>query len=209
MEISNLCFDFGNVLIDIDIEGAKHRLFELMQSGHDPEKVHAEIEHLIREYEVDEISTREFLDAMKAMARPEIEDDTIINAWNSMLLGIPQYRFGMLELLKENYNVFLLSNTNSLHIDWVHHYLRDTYQIMQFEKTFFDDHYYSYEIGKRKPDSEYFLHVIDDAMITPARSLFIDDIEENVRAARQLGFQTIHLRPEEEIAEVLKLKSLY
>lgn len=208
-QIANILFDFGNVIIDIDQDGAKERLVALMDHGHNEQELLAHVEQLIKHYETNAITTEAFVSDLARFARKDVSREQIVDAWNSMLIGIPSYRFGMLLVLKSRYTTLLLSNTNALHMEWVYRHLREVHGIDKFEKEYFHGHYYSYLIRKRKPNQNFFQHVIEDALITPGRSLFIDDIQENTDSAKSLGFQTIRIRPDEEIAEILKLRGLY
>jgi putative hydrolase of the HAD superfamily len=208
-QIANILFDFGNVIIDIDQDGAKERLVALMDHGYNEQELLAHVEQLIKHYETDTITTEAFVSGLARYVKKGVSREQIVDAWNSMLIGIPSYRFGMLLELKSRYTTLLLSNTNALHMEWVYRHLREVHGIDRFEKNYFHGHYYSFLIGKRKPDTDYFRYVIDDALISPDRSLFIDDIEENINSAKALGFQTIHIHTDEEIAEILKLRGLY
>lgn len=208
-KISNLLFDFGNVLIDIDIEGAWERLSELRNPQLSKDQVETEVNQLTIKYEVGQISTDLFINGMLKYARKDVQAIDVIEAWNSMLIGIPVYRLSMLEQLREAYNVVLLSNTNELHIEWVYRHLKQDLGVEDFDHKYFDDTYYSHEIHLRKPDAECFHHVCENSFITPSRTLFMDDHPPNIEAANRLGFQTHLSPPDEEIAEVLKLRGIY
>ncbi len=207
--VANILFDFGNVIIDIDIPGAIDRIAALRSPKVTEETYDREIRALVRKYEVDAISTDLFINGILKYADVKVQARDVITAWNSMLVAIPEYRLTMLETLKHNFGLYMLSNTNYLHIEWVHDHLRTTHHIEDFESRFFDVVYYSHLIKARKPDSEAFEHVIRDAMITPEKTLFIDDNEANIEAASALGFQTLLSPPEKDVAEDLKLLGLY
>ena len=53
--------------------------------------------------------------------------------------------------------------------------------------------YYSFEIGRHKPDLEAWKHVIRDAGINSQETLFLDDNIHNIKASQELGFQAIHI----------------
>lgn len=53
----------------------------------------------------------------------------------------------------------------------------------------------SYELGYAKPDGRYFSQAIKRYGIEPYKSLFLDDQESNVRAAKNAGFQAFLFRP--------------
>jgi len=78
-----------------------------------------------------------------------------------------------------------------------------------FEKKYFDKVYYSHEVGFRKPMVGIYQHVIDDAILTPELSLFMDDKKENVAAAKRLGFKGYEVKAEKDIAEYLKVEGFY
>lgn len=207
--ICNLLFDLGNVIIDIDIDGAKTRIKALLDPNHPGKDVENELLFNIEKFEIGAITTNDFLKIMLKYAKPGVTEIDMIEAWNSMIVGIPTYRLTMLEKLRENYNVLLLSNTNALHLEWVHDYFKNDLGESEFDHRYFDDTYYSHLIKLRKPDAACFEHVIEESYITPQRTLFIDDFEINIHTAKKIGFQT-HLSPaNEEIAEVLKIKGLY
>jgi putative hydrolase of the HAD superfamily len=203
--IRNLLFDLGNVIIDIDVEGAMGNLRALFK--HDAER--SVIDHAILQYETGKISTATFIQSFQSQSREETQNEDFIQAWNSMLVTLPKYRLDMLEMLRNNFNVYLLSNTNSLHLEWIHEYLMNTYSVKQFEKTYFDQAYYSHIIGDRKPNASIFQHVISDAILTPERTLFMDDLKDNIDTAAKHGFQTYLVDKEVDIAEYLKVEGYY
>jgi putative hydrolase of the HAD superfamily len=115
----------------------------------------------------------------------------------------------MLEILKTRYAIYLLSNTNALHLARAFDDLEKDHGVTDFDAQYFDTTYYSHLIGFRKPDPAAFRHVIEDSFLTPEYTLYIDDMPENIRAARKLGFQTHLSPPDEEIAEFLKREGFY
>lgn len=208
-DVRNFLFDFGNVIIDLDIDGATERIRALMDPDQNGPDVEQSILTAIEKFETGAISREVFLNALLRHARPGTQALDVIRAWNSMLVGIPVYRLGMLEKLKSTYGVYLLSNTNELHLEWVYRHLDRELNIDHFDGRFFDATYYSHLIGHRKPDRSCYTYVIRESMITPEKTLFIDDNPENIEAAAQLGFRT-HLSPAgEEIAEVLRRKKYF
>ncbi|HUR30755.1 MAG TPA: HAD family phosphatase [Saprospiraceae bacterium] len=201
----NLLFDFGNVLIDLDVDGAFEKLQKLFRSDVD-KKV---IDKAIIDYECGRISTDIFINSLLSQCHGRAQALDIIEAWNSMLVGIPGYRLEMLRMLRQNYNVYLLSNTNALHLEWIHRYVKRVHKVSHFEKEFFHQAYYSHLVGDRKPLPSIFKFIIDDSFMTPALTLYMDDIQENLDVAEKLGFQTHLVQPGKDIAEYLKLEGYY
>ncbi len=203
--MNNLLFDFGNVIIDIDVDGAIGRMTKLLKSDVDRDLLTG----IVNEYESARISTDIFINKIISHSRPGVQAYNIIEAWNSMLIGIPEYRLVMLTELRKKYNVYLLSNTNELHLQWVHQYLRRIHHIENFEKEFFDQAFYSHLVRDRKPNPSIFRHVIDETLLTPELTLFMDDVKENIDVAQKLGFNTHLVRPGEEIGEYLKVQGYF
>ncbi len=198
--IRNLLFDLGNVIVDIDIDGAMSRLRGLFRS----DAKQALIDKALTDYECGRISTDIFINTILSQSERRYQAIDVIEAWNSMLVGIPSYRLDMLEMLRSNYNVYLLSNTNALHLEWIHRYVRKIHHVDSFEKQYFDHAFYSHLVGDRKPNASLFKFITEDAFMTPALTLYMDDVQENLDVAGKLGFETYLVKPGEEITEYLK-----
>jgi putative hydrolase of the HAD superfamily len=201
----NLLFDFGNVLIDLDIPLTFERIKALVKKDASEEVIN----EAVLKYETGKISTDIFINTLLSQCPPKVQALDIIEAWNSMLIGMPAYRFEMLTMLKPKYNLYMLSNTNELHIEWIQRYLKKQHKIDDFEKQYFDDVYYSHLVGDRKPNVSIYEHVIKDAGLTPSLTLFMDDVQENLDVASKLGFGTYRVKEKEEIAEFLKSEGFY
>jgi FMN phosphatase YigB (HAD superfamily) len=96
-------------------------------------------------------------------------------------LSIDGAMLALVERLAAAQRVLLFSNTNLEH--WQHLVVMTAGALARFEA------YLSHEIGQMKPSLAAFRDVAARAGITPARSLFIDDMAENVAAARRAGFK--------------------
>ena len=200
-----LLFDLGNVIIDLDINKSFEKLQQLCRPDADQSKIDA----VILKYECGRVSTEIFINTLLSQSYSDVQALDIIEAWNSMLLGIPGKRLEMLRKLKSIYNVHLLSNTNWLHLEWVHRYLKTEHNVNDFENEFFHTAYYSHIIGDRKPKPSIFYHVISDASLIAGETLYMDDVQENLNTASDLGFQTYLVKPGEEIGEYLKQEGFY
>jgi putative hydrolase of the HAD superfamily len=143
-------------------------------------------------YETGKISEELFINALLKEAKsPKTDARTILNTWNSMLLGITKEKITLLRELKERYTLCALSNTNKTHMDWVKDHLRETYQLEDLE-SIFDHLFLSHEINERKPDTSYFLHVLKELDADPSAMLFIDDHLDHVQTAISMGIPSIH-----------------
>jgi putative hydrolase of the HAD superfamily len=151
------------------------------------------------DYETGRISSTEFIEAIREIVQKGTSDDQIIDAWNSILLDLPEQRLFTLEKAAENHRIFLLSNTNDLHIESFNRYLLDEFQLPSLE-PFFEQLYLSYEVGLRKPDPRIFEYVLQDAGLDPQNTLFIDDSVQHIQSAKELGILTHHLVKEDIIS---------
>lgn len=185
---SFLILDLGGVLYDIEYE-AVERSFAALQKNVNPQveysrQVQPEI---FTQYEIGAASTAEFLSGLRSELGLTGTDTDLISAWNSMLKGVFPRRVEQLARLKEHYSLVLLSNTNELHINYVLPECRELFA--QFDRLFF-----SYTMGKRKPDAEIFTEVLDTMAQKPEQTLFIDDSLQHLRGAETLGIHTLWLQ---------------
>ena len=186
--IKNIIFDFGGVFINLDKEATMRMMIKMGFAGITPEMM-----DLFKAFETGIISTDIFLERAREWV-PKANTKQLVEAWNAILLDFPEYRLQFLEGLakEERYRLFLLSNTNALHIDRVIEKMGiDRYQ--RFMRCF-EYCYYSHEIHMRKPDPEIFEYLIDQNKLVPEHTLFIDDTEEHSKTAQELGIQVWHLQ---------------
>lgn len=205
--IKNIVFDLGNVIIDIDPERTFASLRHLLGDNMTEKLATAyPAGDIFIDFEVGKIDENTFLDTLRGIADTPLSIREVKEAWNMMLLEIAPQRFDMLARLRQKYRVFLLSNTNSTHIDWVDGYLRTVFgfTIADFETRYFEKPYYSHIINLRKPNVNIYDFVAADADIVPAETLFIDDNAANIEGAKQAGWQTMLHPIGLEIADVLK-----
>lgn len=127
-----------------------------------------------------------------------------LEVWNSIFLQMPRERFDMLLRLRQRYKVFLLSNINEIHELWIADYMRRAHGIADFEARFFDGVYYSHLVRLRKPDREIYEYVLADAELKPHETLFVDDLPENVAAAREVGIHAVVHTPHSDPMRTLE-----
>jgi glucose-1-phosphatase len=199
----HLIFDFGNVLFDLDLPRIEQELRRLSGPGFEAAREKLQRDRVFELYETGGLSTAEFVDALRFAGPVPISAADITAAWNSIFIEMPRRRFELLLQLRQRYQVFLLSNINELHERWIADYMQREHGIHDFEHRYFDAVYYSHLIRLRKPDREIYEYVLADAEILPEESLFIDDLEVNVEAARKLGMHAELKRAEEPLEMLL------
>jgi len=184
--INTIIFDFGDVFINLNKQLAVDEFKKLGLNG--PNR---ELLELNTKFEKGKISELEFIEGFqKYIPNAGIED--IRSAWNSVIGEFPLYRLEFLQLLTTKYRLFLLTNTDAMHISRFEHNVG-----MSFSGDFyrcFEKVYYSFEMGMRKPEPEIFNFIINQHDLSPQRTLFVDDKKENTLAAERAGMQVWHLQ---------------
>ncbi|MCF8254389.1 MAG: HAD family phosphatase [Bacteroidia bacterium] len=182
MAIKNIIFDLGAVVLNLDQEKTLRAFRRL---GADLDELNYE-SSLFIDYEVGKIDTEFFLHSLMSRLKGNASKEQLIDAWNAMLLDLPPKRIELLRQIKKKYRLFLLSNTNNLHIEAV--YKEHGKEIFEelFEKI-----YLSQEIGLRKPNVECYHYVLKDAGIKGSESVFVDDNRANIKGADEAGINTI------------------
>ncbi len=196
--IKNIIFDLGDVLINLDKEALPKALTAYGAKAADPELL-----ALSHAYEKGAISTDRFLvSAAERLGEPQKE--RLAAYWNQAILDFPEGRLTFLEALSAGgaYRMFLVSNTNDLHMERVRKTM-GMERYVRFQKCF-EGFYLSHEIGLRKPDPGIFLRLLDSHGLLPEETLFIDDTLEHILSAAALGLQTWHLQVgREDVRELL------
>ena len=191
-----IIFDLGAVLLNINYQNTIDEFFKLGIKNASTFYYKKAQTDLFNQIETGEISCRKFLSELQK----ETTNATIYQvekAWNSMLLDLPKERIKLLKKLKQDFPIFLLSNTNSIHISAVKEYLgEDAYTNFY---NLFSKVYYSHEIGFRKPNKEAFQLILNENNLQAHEVLFIDDSPQHIKVAKELGLKTHHLKDGEEI----------
>lgn len=188
--IKNIIFDFGNIFLDLDEKTAFSQLQKAGLNGFSKEMYNHNAL-----YEKGLITTSAHL-AYYQNLFPAITPQFFTDAWNTVLTGFPRYRYDFIRKLsgEKKYRLFLLSNNNALHTEWV----ENNIPFYTDFKNCFDAFYLSQEIHLRKPEKAAFELVLQENNLLPEETLFIDDSAANIAAAREMNFYTWHLNPEKQ-----------
>lgn len=197
--IKNIIFDLGDVFINLDHEQSKK---EMQKLGF--EEWNEVMLQTNMKYEKGQLSTVDFVNFYISKLKGQTKRD-LMDSWNSIILDFPENRLEFLENISGDFRIFLLSNTNELHINYfkykVGHHFYNRF-VNCFEKI-----YYSFEINCRKPDLECFQLVLRENNLIPSQTLFIDDTLINIAVADELGIHTWHLQPKlQEVVDLFEFK---
>jgi HAD superfamily hydrolase (TIGR01509 family) len=201
--IKHIIFDLGGVILNINYQLTQQAFVDLGITNFSELYTQFHASNLFDDLETGRVSNEDFLAAMHQHAPKPVSDEQLLNAWNAMLLDFPLQRLQLLQQLRQHYNLFLLSNTNAIHMDAFNKILQESRGIPSLA-DFFERSYYSHLIGHRKPEKEAYQIIIDENGLHPAETLFIDDTLPNIEGAQAVGLQTIHLQSPKTITDIFK-----
>ena len=198
--IKNIIFDFGDIFINLNKEATFVELEKLGINNFSDEMM-----AVVYQYEKGEISTNTFVNYFNK--KFDVSKEELILSWNAILLDFPKHRLQFIKELSKSkkYRLFLLSNTNELHISWI----EDNWGSVSYQdfKNCFEQFYLSHEIGFRKPNSDIYEFVLKENKLNANETFFIDDLKENTDSAEELGIKTWNLIPgKEDVVDLLTKK---
>lgn len=189
-KIDNIIFDLGGVLVGLDAQRCISAFEKLGAEAIVRYVKEKRTEDLFYDAEIGNINQSEFCQRVRQMTHSDLTDDQIVWAWNQLLTVIPDYKKERLLQLRQNYHLYLLSNTNDMHWEhcarhlfpWRGHTVDD----------YFDCIFLSYQMHLAKPSDAIFAEVVRQTAVNPARTLFVDDSLENCQTAQRMGMKTLH-----------------
>ena len=200
--IKNIVFDLGGVLVDLDFKNA---INGLQQAGFANVKEQLQAfdqEGIFQKFELGEINADEFRTAIRENSTVTLTDEEVDTLWNSMLLEVPRKKLELILELRGKYMVYLLSNTNSIHWDYV---CNNAFNYRGFRvNDYFEETFLSFEMHLAKPDKAIFEKVLHEANLLPEETLFIDDSEANCKAAEELGIHAHHYHIGEDLSKIFE-----
>ncbi len=200
--IKNLLFDLGGVIMDLDRDRCVRAFEELgMADADDFLGVYGQKGAFLA-LERGDIDAAEFRRQIRPLISRPVSDEEIDRAFTRFLIGIPRERLAALRDLRRQYGIYLLSNTNPIMFDG---FIAEEFRKEGMEmKDYFDGVVASYKAKCYKPDREIFDYTCRHCGIKGEETLFFDDSQVNVDAARQAGFKAVHVPVGAEFTDILK-----
>jgi glucose-1-phosphatase len=192
MEIENIIFDFGGVILDIDPKRTVSEFQKLGYEDVDRIKSREFYEEIILKFEKGLVSPDEFRNRIREYLNVDYSDNQINNAWNTLLSKLEKERIQILEAAGKHYTLFMLSNSNAIHYDAFIKDLKDNFGYEDFD-TLFRKAYFSFRLHMHKPNTDIYHYVINQEKINPEKTLFIDDRADNIEGAQKAGLKTHYL----------------
>ena len=200
--IKNIVFDLGGVLVDLDF---KSTINGLQKAGFTNVKEQLQAfdqDGIFKKFELGEISADEFRASIRKNSSVSLTDEEVDSLWNLMLLEIPREKLELILDLRSKYMVYLLSNTNSIHWDYV---CKNAFNYRGFRMDdYFEETFLSYEMHLAKPDKAIFEKMLNDANLLPEEILFIDDLEANCKAAEEVGIHAHHYHVGDDLSKIFE-----
>ena len=195
-----IVFDLGNTLIRFDHRIAARKLTSRFR-GLDAQKIYdaffdSEITH---EFETGRITPREFHRKAMKLLGFRIPYREFVELWNDIFWE-DTHSCDIARTLQKRYRVFLLSNVNRLHFEFI----TRKFPIMKI----FDEVVASFAIGAMKPDRKIYDHVVSKARCDRSKILYIDDRQDLITAARRLGIDSIRFEGPEKLRETMRKKGV-
>jgi putative hydrolase of the HAD superfamily len=194
-----IIFDLGGVLLDIDYQATEKAFVELGLKDFGEKYSQLNQNDLFDKLEIGEISAQHFINKILTLCPVGTSPNKVVAAWNAMLGEFPKEKIELLQQIKGRLPIYMLSNTNEIHIPKVY----DAWDKVSDEpmSALFDKIYLSFEIGKRKPDVSTFEWVCYSLKINPSTTLFIDDSPQHIEGAKKAGLQTYYYQSKTEFLE--------
>jgi len=198
-----ILFDLGNVILPFNHYQIAEKLYRFTRDKEfqDPQKIFSFLFDVqggaINDLDIGKVSPSDFFQSIQTTLDLSISFDEFVPLWSDIFVEDREVSQIILAL-KERKRLGLLSNTDSLHFN----YILSKFPIIRI----FDKWILSYEVGFKKPAIEIFQTAMKWASVEPKKILFIDDIKEYVDVAVSLGMHGIHFISSDQLKEELNKK---
>lgn len=203
--IKNIVFDLGAVIIPIDFEKTFQAFSTLSKISVEEIKRRYQSTTIFLEFEKGIIGNYAFLRELRNLLEVDntVSNQMLIDAWNALLLPIPKERIDRIKVLASTYRLFLLSNTNPIHIKDVNRILVECTEVSALENLF-ETTWYSYDLGLIKPDTSIYETILRIKELKANETVFLDDNADNIRGAVLTGISALHVTEQLHLLEQLK-----
>lgn len=194
-KIRTIVCDLGNVLINVGDIRAELRD---IHAGMDVSKYGCfkkrSLRAKIRKYETGKLSTEKFYTWFAKKTKKDIDVKNLDELFEKVF-SLNEDMASLLKKLRKKYRLVVCSNTNEANFEFI----RKKYKIMDA----FDDYVLSYKVGSLKPEKKIY-EVTVDRVWFPENAIFIDDLQENIDAAKKFGFLPAHFKDVPDLEKKLE-----
>ncbi len=194
--IKAIIFDLGGVILTHKFEVTLISLAEIFKIEED------KFLDVFKKYEDSwvkgEISAKKFALKFKQEFKSNLSLGTILKCWKDIYQQRTQVNKELISLIKKlrkKYKIYLLTNTTDLH----HNMNMKRAIFHHFDKIFA-----SFLVGMRKPNKDFYEHVLKKIKVKPQECIFIDDRFENIETAQKLNINAILFEDNQKLVKDLK-----
>lgn len=198
--IKNIIFDLCGPIITIDVNLIDNRLHEFGITAEHPYRTLYD-SGLTKRFESNLITTAQFCDELRKTLETDISDEQICEAWNTLIVDFKREHQLLFPKVHKHYRTFVLSNSDVVNAEYFTEYLNSEAGF-DFIGQGFDEIFFSYKIGERKPSPKIFQHILAKHNLNAAETLFIDDCEKHCLGAKEVGLNTIWLKKPTDICNL-------
>lgn len=194
VQVKNIIFDLGGILLKVNYQKTEDAFVALGITNFSDFYKQDYVSTLFEDLEIGKISSQEFYDGIREIAKKDLSNEQIETAWNAIIESFWLDRLQWLNVIKQDYNIFLFSNTNAIH----YNYFIKLYNQLNLPNSFshfFVKDYYSHIMHLRKPNANSFNYILQEQNLIANETLFIDDTLKNIEGAQAVGLQTLLLLP--------------
>ena len=200
MELKCIIFDLGDVIINLDFSQFFNEVITPSPLNKPKTPIMLEFFRQSDTYHQGIISDEEFYQQACELLRVcSLNEEDFFKAFNSIISDLNKDMVDLVKRIKKknDFRFLCISNINASHWNYLK---KKKWNIWDL----FDDFILSHEVHLTKPDPEIFQLAIEKAKCQPGEILFIDDGLNNIRAASELGINTIKFVDIEDLIERLK-----
>ncbi len=200
-QFKGIIFDLGKVIFNYSFSNAYEVWSKFTNLTAEEVRNKFKFDIYFELYECGRISTNQFRESVNEKLGAVLNNDDFELGWNSIYLDVYLGTDNLLKLLKENYRIVALTNTNELHKKiWS----------AKFEPILnnFENVFCSHEIGYRKPDYKTFETVIEYLKIEKKDLLFLDDNIINISSSKQFGINSLLVKNFEQMILELEINGV-
>lgn len=200
--IKDIVFDFGGVLIEIDTNNAKNKFAELGLPAPDTYLNSYRQTGAFYALENGDITAQRFIEELSALCNRNISYNEAKDAWLGFVVKVNTEYLEYLQQLRTQYKLSVLSNTNPFLQEWA----RSSSFTAAGKRLddYFDNLFLSYKMNCSKPGKEIYRKMLLEGNMKPEETLFIDDGEKNIEAARSLGIHILKVTNGEDWRPLLE-----
>ena len=194
--IKNIIFDFGGVLTLLTPDEAIKR-FKALGVENPEEYLNPYCQQgAFFKLENGDISEEQFCIELGELCHRNISYEDAKHAWMGFISSVHEDILDYLQLFRSRYTLGILSNTNPFIQSWA-----GTANFTSKGKAlgdYFDHLFFSYRMGASKPSEKIYKRMLLEGNLKAEETLFIDDSDKNIEAARKLGISTLKVENGED-----------